>query len=150
MHGGDNVSGGWRLIRHRLADTWHVLAIIYVIGTFGVFVLDVPGGFLFLLRATVVTVMVLLAAALIVRAIEHVSRRGFAIRPDLKRRYPTLESRANRYLPVLYVRHRGDHLCVRRAHLLQAWGVDAFAWLDTESGAPGHRHARHHRRSCWW
>ena len=29
------------LIRNRLADTWHVLAIIYVIGTFGVFVLDV-------------------------------------------------------------------------------------------------------------
>ena len=33
--------GGWRMIRHRLADTWHVLAVIYIVGTFGVYVLDV-------------------------------------------------------------------------------------------------------------
>lgn len=134
MHGGNNVSGGWRLIRHRLADTWHVLAIIYVIGTFGVFVLDVRGGFLFLLRATVVTIIVLLAAALIVRAIEQVCRRGFAISPDLKRRYPTLESRANRYLPVLYVVTAAIIYVFAALAILQAWGVHAFAWLDTESG----------------
>ncbi len=134
MHGGNDVSGGWRLIRHRLADTWHVLAIIYVIGTFGVFVLDVRGGFLFLLRATVVTIIVLLAAALIVRAIEQVCRRGFAISPDLKRRYPTLESRANRYLPVLYVVTAAIIYVFAALAILQAWGVHAFAWLDTESG----------------
>src|SRR5215469_601225 len=26
---------GWRLLRQRLADTWHILAIIYLVGTFG-------------------------------------------------------------------------------------------------------------------
>jgi small conductance mechanosensitive channel len=134
MHGGSPGLGGWRIIRHRLADTWHVLAIIYIVGTFGVFVLDVRGGFLFLLRATLMTIVVLLAAVLIVRGFEQVNRRGFAISPDLKRRYPTLESRANRYLPVLYVVTATIVYAFAALAILQAWGIDAFAWLDTETG----------------
>jgi small conductance mechanosensitive channel len=29
------------------------------------------------------------------------SRRGFAIKPELKAQFPTLEQRANRYIPIL-------------------------------------------------
>ena len=131
---GNREGDGWRLIRHRLADTWHVLAIIYVAGTFGVYVLDVTGGYLFLLRATVLTVVVLLAATILVRFVEQVSRHGFAIAPDVKARYPTLEARANRYLPILYYLTALVVYVFAALALLQAWGVDAFAWLDTETG----------------
>ncbi len=134
LRGNDHGPDGWRIVRHRLADTWHVLAILYVAGTFGVFVLGIPGGILFLLRATVITVVVLLAAALLVRAIERLSRRGFAIGADLKMRYPTLEARANRYVPALYYVSAAiiDGFAVLT--ILEAWGVNAFGWLGTETG----------------
>ncbi|HUZ71406.1 MAG TPA: mechanosensitive ion channel domain-containing protein [Stellaceae bacterium] len=134
LRGNDHGPDGWRIIRHRLADTWHVLAIVYVAGTFGVFVLGIPGGFLFLLRATVITVVVLLAAALLVRGIERVSRRGFAIGADLKLRYPTLETRANRYVPVLYYVSAAIIDGFAALTILEAWGVNAFAWLGTDTG----------------
>ncbi len=126
--------GGWRAIRHRLAETWHVLAIIYIAGTFGVYVLDVSGGYLFLLRATLASVVVLLGAALILRFVQHVSEKGFAIPPDMKARYPTLEARANRYLPVLYYISATIVYVAATLTLLQAWGISAYSWLDTDTG----------------
>ena len=126
--------GGWRAIRHRLAETWHVLAIIYIAGTFGVYVLDVSGGYLFLLRATLASVVVLLGAALILRFVQHVSEQGFAIPPDMKARYPTLEARANRYLPVLYYISATIVYVAAALTLLQAWGISAYSWLDTDTG----------------
>ncbi len=132
LHGGGG--GAWRTIRDRVADTWHVLAIVYIAGTFGVYVLDVSGGYLFLLRATLASVVVLLGAALILRFIRHVSERGFAIPDDVKARYPTLEARANRYVPVLYYIAAAIIYAVAILTLLQAWGVSAYSWLDTDTG----------------
>lgn len=127
-------ASGWRAIRHRLADTWHVLAIVYIAGMFGVYVLDVSGGYFFLLRATVTTVMVLLGAALILRFVRHISETGFAISPDVKARYPTIEARANRYVPVLYFIAAAIVYAGAALTLLQAWGISAYSWLDTPTG----------------
>jgi small conductance mechanosensitive channel len=134
LRGNGHGSASWRLLRLRLAETWHVLAIIYVVGTFGMFLLDVQGGFLFLLRATVSTVVVLLAAALLVRGIERMTRQGFAVSPEQRLRYPTLEARANRYLPVLYYVTASVIYSFGALAILQAWGVNAFGWLGTEAG----------------
>jgi moderate conductance mechanosensitive channel len=134
LRGGAHAAESWRLVRDRFADTWHVLAIAYIAGTFGVFVLGIPGGFLFLLRATVITVVVLLTAALLVRAMERLSRRGFAIGADLKERYPTLEARANRYVPAIYYVSAVIIDGFAALTILEAWGLNAFAWLATASG----------------
>lgn len=132
---GDGGGGGsWYIVRQRLADTWHVLAVIYVVGTFGVYALNVGGGYVFLLRATAATVVVLLAAALLVRFIDRLSRRGFAISPELRARYPTLEARANRYLPALSWIAAFAIYVLAALTVLQAWGISAYSWLDTEEG----------------
>ncbi len=131
---GDIETRGWRLLRHRLADTWHILAIVYIAGSFGSYVLRIEGGFIFVLRATAVSIIVLLAAWLLVRFVRRLSQRGFAISGELKTRFPTLETRANRYLPVLTI---GASLIVyffATLALLQAWGVNAFGWFDTPVG----------------
>jgi moderate conductance mechanosensitive channel len=125
---------GWRLLRQRLADTWHVLAIIYIVGTFGSYVLRIEGGVVFVFRATLVTIVVLVAAGLLVRSVRRLSHRGFAIGPDLKARFPTLEARANRYLPVLTIIASAIVYSFVVLTLLQAWGVDAFAWFSTTIG----------------
>ena len=136
----DDVPGrsrGWRLLRHRLADAWHVLAIILIIGTFGISVLHIQGGFVFLVRAALLSVVVVLAAALAVQFVGRASERGFAISAELKMRFPTLEARANRYLPVLMTLASIAIYVAAALAVLQAWGVDSFLWLQATATSPG-------------
>ncbi len=125
---------GWRMLRQRLADTWHVLAIIYIVGTFGSYVLRVEGGFAFIFRATLLSVVVLVAAGVIVRSVRRLSQRGFAVSADMKHRFPGLETRANRYLPVLTWVASIVVYAFAALALLQAWGVGTFAWFNTDMG----------------
>jgi moderate conductance mechanosensitive channel len=130
----DDGGHGWRLLRQRLGDTWHIFAIIYLVGTFGNYVLRIEGGFIFVFRATLLSLVILLAAGVVVRAAKRVSQHGFAIGEDLKARFPTLENRANRYLPILTAAASVVVYFFAALALLQAWGVDAFAWFNTPFG----------------
>ncbi|TWB18873.1 small conductance mechanosensitive channel [Nitrospirillum bahiense] len=124
----------WGLVRRRLAEVWHILAIVYLVAIYGIWALEVKGGFGFVSRATLISVVTLIVARLLMEGIDRLIRRGFAIPDDLKRQYPLLESRANRYLPIL---HRGAKVVVWLVGLLtvlQAWGVDSFGWLSTPFG----------------
>jgi small-conductance mechanosensitive channel len=130
----DAHAAGWRRLRRRLAETWHVLAIVYILGIFVVYALHVAGGFIYLLRATALSLVAIIGARLLVRVAERASERGFAIAPDLKTRFPTLEQRANRYLPVLTGLVRAVVYLAALLVVLQAWDVGSFAWFDTELG----------------
>jgi moderate conductance mechanosensitive channel len=130
----DSRTASWRRLRRRLAETWHVLAIVYVLGIFFVYALQVAGGFVYLLRATAVSLVVIIGAPLLVRLAERASERGFAIAPDLKMRFPTLEQRANRYLPILSGLIRVVVYVAALLIVLQAWDIGSFAWFGTELG----------------
>ncbi|HZS82524.1 MAG TPA: mechanosensitive ion channel domain-containing protein [Stellaceae bacterium] len=127
-------SGGWRMLRQRLADTWHILAIIYIVGIFVVYALRVEGGFTYVFRGTVLSILVIIAARLVVNLVRRLSRRGFAIGNDLKTRFPTLEARANRYLPVLTIVVATLVYAFAILTILQAWSIDAFSWLNSDFG----------------
>jgi small conductance mechanosensitive channel len=62
------------------------------------------------------------------------SRRGFAIKPELKAQFPTLEQRANRYIPILTGLTSGVIYVLAALAVLQAWNVGAFAWFTSELG----------------
>ncbi len=94
-----------------------------------------PGGFVFLLRSTVVSVVLVLAAALTVQFIHRAARHGFAISPDLRARFPTLEARTNRYIPALTLVVSVAVYVLAAIALLQAWGVDAFTWLQATASS---------------
>jgi small-conductance mechanosensitive channel len=130
----DSRTASWHRLRRRLAETWHVLAIVYVLGIFFVYALQVAGGFVYLLRATAVSLVVIIGAPLLVRLAERASERGFAIAPDLKMRFPTLEQRANRYLPILSGLIRVVVYVAALLIVLQAWDIGSFAWFGTELG----------------
>lgn len=125
---------GIEKLRHRLADVWHVAAITYVLGIFGLAALDVEGGFAFLLRATLATVAILIVAHVATSFLGPLVRRGFAVGEDVKSRFPSLEARANRYLPVLNLVLRGIVYAVAVLALLESWGLDAFGWLNSPLG----------------
>jgi len=121
-------------LRARIADIWHVLAVLYVIAVFSVWSLDIEGGFEFVLRATVLTVAILAGARLLMAGFHRLAHRVFALNPDMIRRFPGLESRANRYLPLLDRVAAVVILAAAILAVLEAWGVDAFAWIETPFG----------------
>jgi small-conductance mechanosensitive channel len=121
-------------LRDRFADIWHVLAVIYTIAIFGVWVLGIEDGFQYMARATVVTAVILVAARLIMTGLDRLVERGFSIRQQIQDRFPTLEERANRYLPALRLMLRWVVGMIAVVALLETWGVDALGWLDTPLG----------------
>jgi len=136
LRGGGDSSGffGFGSLRGRFADVWHVAAMVYVVGIYAVWALDVHGGFGFLARATVVSAVILALGKLVLAGLHGGVRRAFAISDDVKARFPTLEARANRYVPVLDQALRTLVCVVVALALLQTWGLDAFGWLDTPMG----------------
>ena len=89
------------VVRRRLADIWHVLAMIYVLSVFGVFVSETQDGFIYLIRATGITVGSIIAAVIASLLFDRLLQRVFALDPELDARFPGLRMRSNLYRPVL-------------------------------------------------
>lgn len=120
------------VFRRRLADVWHVLVAAYLVAFYVVWVLNI--GFVFLLRATALTIVVLVIARLLILASGRIIERAFRVGHDLTLRYPGLEARANRYLPALGRALRIVIYVVSGLLILQAWGVQSLEWLTSRGG----------------
>ena len=131
---GDDPPSGLRVLRARLADIWHILAIGYVVVGFIVWALRIHGGSSFVLRGTLLTLLVLGLAQLAVAGVRRLVNWLFAIGKDLRERYPMLQARADRYLPVVQGVLRWVVYAFVVLAVLQVWGVDSFAWLGTTEG----------------
>jgi small-conductance mechanosensitive channel len=123
-----------RLLRHRAGDVWHVLALLYIGATFAVWAFDVSGGFQLILRGTLLTIAILVLVRVLVFASEHGFGRLFAVNTDVQHRFPGLERRANRYLPVLLGGLRLLLYIAAAFAILQAWGIDTLGWLGSATG----------------
>lgn len=123
-----------RRLRRRLADLWHVLAILYVVAAYLVWVIDMPGGFGYLARASVTSLVALAIGAAIAGFSVRLIDRAFALSEDLKTRLPGLEARVNRYLPIAKSALRGIVWAVVFLAVLQAWGLNILDWLSGPAG----------------
>jgi len=133
IRGEGKAKQGGRL-RDQFADIWHVLAVIYTASIFGVWVLGIEGGFQYLVRATAVSAVILVTARLIMTGLDQLVERGFAIRQEVRNRFPALEERTNRYFPTMRLMLRWTVGLIAALALLETWGVDALGWLDTPLG----------------
>src|SRR3546814_20899573 len=122
------------MLRARFGDVWHVFAITYVVVVFAIWAVQLERGFAFLFRATLLTIGVLLLARIAAAVVRQALDRGFALSADVKRAYPGIEARANRYLPVLRCILLGTVYAVTFLALLQVLGVDAFGRVTPASG----------------
>lgn len=118
----------------RIADMWHLVAVIYIGAIYLVGLLRIPYGLEYLLRATLLSAVVIVCAKIISNVCERGLNRLFAISPELKRRLPGLEKRVNRYLPMLLLAMRCVIYAVAGLAVLQAWRLDIFGWLVTSAG----------------
>ena len=125
---------GLRMLRRRFADIWHVLAIIYVFALYLVWTLEVEGGFDFVFRATALSLVILVAAKLLIVASQRGMEAGFGIRVEMIDRFPGLAQRANRYFAIVYYVISGVIVLFAAFSVLEAWGIDAFAWVGTPVG----------------
>jgi len=124
----------FRGLRNRFADVWQVLAILYVLVAFGIWALEIENGFAFVLRATLLSVGILLTAWGLLATLHRLIDRSFRVSPALKAGVPGLEERANRYFSVLHSVARYAVVIVAAAALLESWGGGTLAWITSELG----------------
>ena len=136
IRGGEDAVGpaGVGILRRRLGDVWHILAIIYVAALFFVWAVNLEGGFALILQGTVLSIVIITAATMLSRAAHRLIQRGLGIGEETRRRFPGLEARADRYLSVLFHGLRTVLIVIASIAVLQAWGIDAFGWLASDFG----------------
>ena len=116
-------------IRNRVAGLWHYLAIALDLALWTVWALNIRNGYSLLLQYFVGTIAVALVVRLVTILALSLIDRGFRISPDLKQRFPGLETRANRYLPLLRNIVSAAIAFAGLVALLEVWGVDAIVWF---------------------
>lgn len=123
-----------RHILKRLASVWHVVAIIYVLMLYGIWTFALTGGFLFILKGTLLTSVLLIAGNSSIWFIEQVFLNKFRVDEGLRQRFPSLEHRFNRYLPILQISAKGLVYLLMTLAVFQVWGISTFAWMTDGSG----------------
>jgi small-conductance mechanosensitive channel len=116
-------------MRNRVAGLWHYLAIALDLALWTVWALNIRNGYSLLLQYFVGTIAVALIMRLATIVVLSLIDRGFRISPDLLRRFPGLETRANRYLPLLRNIVSAVIAFIGFVALLEVWGVDAIVWF---------------------
>ena len=118
----------------RLADIWHVPALLYIAIAYGAWMLQSSTDFTFLARATGATAVLVTGTFLVLRAVRLALERGLKLSDELRRLYPRLEQRANRYMGGLRRVVVGLIYIVATLLLIEIWFGDTLAWLASELG----------------
>ncbi|HTH99091.1 MAG TPA: mechanosensitive ion channel domain-containing protein, partial [Stellaceae bacterium] len=124
-----HAHGGFAVLRNRLGDLWHYIAIFFVLALWVVWAFSLRNGYTRLVHFSFVTLGVLVAARLIAVAVLGAFDKGFQISTELSERYPGLEARANRYYPLLRSLVSAILGVATLLVLLQVWGIDAILWF---------------------
>jgi len=134
-------SGGerkrWRaffLVAYRVADFWHILAILYVLAGGMLAAALGLNGFLFFLKSSAASIAIVWAMGFALIGVQKAVDRGFRLRPEISARYPDMQERVNRYLPVTRVILQVLVIALAIILVAEAWNVDVFTWLATETG----------------
>ena len=122
-------TGAAARVRNRVAGLWHYFAIALDLALWAVWALNIRNGYSLLLQYFVGTIAVVLIVRLATILVLSLIDRGFRISPDLLQRFPGLETRANRYLPLLRNIVSTVIAFIGLVALLEVWGVDAVVWF---------------------
>lgn len=134
IQGHRESGGGFAQLRAQIGEIWHILAILYIVGVYGVWAADISGSFSFLVRASILTILIVMAARFLVIAGTTLLRRFLAVSPRLGERLPGLQTRVNLYAPMIINVGRAFLYLIAMLLVLQAWGLGALALLATPLG----------------
>ncbi|MDB5501877.1 MAG: small-conductance mechanosensitive channel [Tardiphaga sp.] len=123
------ATGILSVLRNRFAGMWHVLAVALVLALWFVWALSIRNGYALMLQYFVGTIAVGLLTRLASMVVLSLIDRGFRIKPEILQRFPGLETRANRYLPLLRRVVATVIAAIGFVALLEVWGVNALVWF---------------------
>src|SRR5262249_53425414 len=124
-----NRTGFAARLRNRAAGPWHYLAIALDLALWAVWALNIRNGYSLLLQYFVGTILVALVTRLATVVALSLIDRGFSLTPEVLQRFPGLEARANRYLPLLRRIVASIIGFIGFVAVLEVWGVDAIVWF---------------------
>jgi small conductance mechanosensitive channel len=134
IRGGAGGTQAVRLLRRQLSDIWHILAVLYIAALFLIWAVSIEGGFQYMSVATLWTIAIVIAARWLAIGVQHLTRRGFRFGEETLAKYPGLDRRANRYLPVLRRLLNAVIFVLAVLGILRAWGFPAFEWVEGPLG----------------
>ena len=120
-------------VRNRLASVWHLVAIFYIVALWLVWAAEVQNGYIRIWHLFLVTAGVLVVARLAAIVLLGGLDRALRMAPATSQRYPGLERRANRYLPVLRSLVTALVTILTAVALFQAWGFNSLVWFRTNA-----------------
>ncbi|MCF8479868.1 MAG: mechanosensitive ion channel [Rhodospirillum sp.] len=131
-----DLGGGSRAAKAvgRLAEVWHILALVYATALFLMWFLEVPGGFAFATLATIKSLATILVAWMISRVAIGLLDKLFTISEEMRLRHPGLERRANSYLSVLKGGVTLVLILFAAIVILESWGADSLDWVSGPLG----------------
>ncbi len=125
---------GFFLVAYRVADFWHVLAILYVLAG-GILAAALGlNGFLFFLKSSAASIAIVWAMGFALIGIQKAVDRGFRLRATVDERYPGMQERVNRYLPVARIILQLFVIALAIILVAEAWNIDVFNWLASDTG----------------
>jgi small conductance mechanosensitive channel len=134
IRGTKDTNAPWMALRRPLAAVWHLLAIFYTVALYLVLTMRGNDGTVYIVRGSVLTVVVLLIVWGLDNGVRTITRRGFQIADDVQTRFPGLQTRVNRYTTTVTVVLRALIALVAAATILEAWGLEIFAWVASPLG----------------
>lgn len=130
----DNRGSALTALRKGVAETWHIIAGFYVLALYVVWVLGLPGGFQFLIRATFWTALIMVVTKLLAELVQKGIKHSFDLSKEFQEAMPGLDDRLNRYLPLLFKIIQTVIYGVALILVAKAWNIPAIEFLSTEIG----------------
>ena len=133
LHAGEVPTRGRRMLRaarDRLAEAWHVIAVLWLLAAWAVWALQIERGFERLAAASLATLAIIIAGKLLDEGARRVLDRLFRISTELSVRSPGLQAQANRYLPALRTLISLVIIAASVLLIFEAWGLNSIAWFQ--------------------
>lgn len=121
-------------VRRRVASIWHIVAIAYAVGAYGVWAMALRDGFEILARGSAITLAACVAGYFLLQQTDRAFRLLLRADARARQRPPVLPSHAIRYIPLLRAAVRGTVVLLVALTVVQAWGVNTYGWLASETG----------------
>ena len=124
-----------RIVEKKLADIWHIPAIIYLVLTYAVWAFQVPDGFEYIASGSLWTIVVVVGMYVMGDVFRRMGKGLTSFGMDWADGVPQVESRVERYMPVLRFVGRLFLMLAALVLIAQAWGIGLLGWLfGTETG----------------
>ncbi len=121
-------------VRRGLAAVWHLIAIVYLLGLFIIWWQRIEGGFIYLVRGTLLSALIVFAAWLVFKGLQRAGEGILTVVEEPTPKLPSLRHRVKSYVPVVLIIIRSAVILVVILSVLESWKLDAYSWLAAPAG----------------